>query len=107
MERDINKDLDKLESTSNRILIYVLIIAVTTLWAMVMFQDHKSDDRRNHNEKECEVVKEKYERKIDSLLVVLSDVKDKNLQMLLGEKERYDSSISTTRQEIKKVEHEK
>jgi len=107
MEKNIKKDLDKLESTSNRILIYVLIIGITTLWAVVIFQDHKSDDRRNHDEKECEIIKGRYERKIDSLLVVLSDVKDKNLQMLLGEKERYDSSISTTRQEIKKVEHEK
>ena len=101
MERDLNKDLDKIESASNRILIYVLIIAVVALWGVAMFQDHKSDDRRNRYELECSTVKEKYERKIDSLLVVLSDVKDKNLQMLMKEKERYDSSIEITRQEIK------
>jgi len=104
MERNINKDLDKLESTSNRILIYILLIAVGSLWAVAIFQDQKSDDRRNRYEIECAVVKAKYERKIDSLLVVLSDVKDKNLQMLLREKERYDSSISITRQEIKNAE---
>ena len=101
MERDLNKDLDKLESTSNRILIYVLIVAVSTLWAMGVFQDRRSNDRRNRYEMECAVIKDKYEKKIDSLLVVLSDVKDKNLQMLMKEKERYDSSIEITRQEIK------